>query len=142
MTCYIQTESNKIPLIGANSFSSGDGLELSQRFGYDASKKPQSLTYRKRNTALTATIQSGFTPKECIEYGFRMYDYMSEIEYLCGQKVDLYWNEKLKGSFIVTSVDVAANVDTFSVFNQISISIALTEGYVRREPLQTAVSTL
>ena len=142
MNSYFQTETERLDIIGAVSLSTGDGLEMSERFGYDASKKPQALTYRKRNTALTATIQSAFTPNECINNGLMLFEYISSIEYMCGQKVDLFWNGKHKGSFIITSVDVSATVDTFSILSQISISISLTEGYIRREPLQTAVSTL
>lgn len=142
MNSYFQTETERLDIIGAVSLSTGDGLEMSERFGYDASKKPQALTYRKRNTALTATIQSAFTPNECINNGLMLFEYISNIEYMCGQKADLFWNGKHKGSFIITSVDVSATVDTFSVLSQISISISLTEGYIRREPLQTAVSTL
>lgn len=142
MNSYFQTETERLDIIGAVSLSTGDGLEMSERFGYDASKKPQALTYRKRNTALTATIQSAFTPNECINNGLMLFEYISNIEYMCGQKADLFWNGKHKGSFIITSVDVSATVDTFSILSQISISISLTEGYIRREPLQTAVSTL
>lgn len=142
MNSYFQTEAERFDIIGAVSLSTGDGLEMSERFGYDASRKPQALTYRKRNTALTATIQSAFTPNECINNGLMLFEYISSIEYMCGQKADLFWNGKHKGSFIITSVDVSATVDTFSILSQISISISLTEGYIRREPLQTAVSTL
>ena len=131
-----------IPLIGANTLSTGDGLELSQRYGYDASKKPQSLTHRKRNTALTATLQTAFNPKLCNENGYTIFEYITELEGVCGKKVDLFWNGKEKGSLIVTSVDFSANTDTFSVFPEMAVSISLTEGYVSHPTPQTAVSTL
>lgn len=131
-----------IPFIGANTLSTGDGLELSQRYGYDASKKPQSLVFRKRNTALTATIQIAFSPMLCQNEGYNVFEYISALENLCGQKIDLYWNKTQRGSFVIQSVDFSANVDVYSVFPEMAVSLSLTEGYVKRETLQTAVSTL
>lgn len=139
---FILEDLTTFPLAGANTLSTGDGLELSQRYGYDASKKPQSLVFRKRNTALTATIQIAFNPLLCNENGYTILEYISELEDLCGKKVDVVWNGKERGSFIIQSVDFSANVDTYSIFPEMAVSIALTEGYVRRETLQTAVSTL
>ena len=139
---FILEDLTTLPLIGANTLSTGDGLELSQRYGYDASKKPQSLVFRKRNTALTATIQIAFNPLLCNEENYTIFEYISALEDVCGKKVDLFWNGKQRGAFVIQSVDFSANVDTYSIFPEMAVSIALTEGYVRRETLQTAVSTL
>lgn len=131
-----------IPILGGNTYSTGDGLELSQRYGYDASKRPQSLTHRKRNTALTATIQAGFTPKLCIDAGYQLFDYISELEDVCGKKVDIYWNGRFKGAFVILGVEFSASVDIYSIFPEMSVSLSMTEGFIKRETLQTAVSTL
>lgn len=142
MNSYIVIDSAVIPLIGANTYSTGDGLELSQRYGYDASKRPQSLTHRKRNTALTATIQIGFTPKLCIDAGYQLFDYISSLEDVCGKKADIYWNGRFKGSFVISGVEFSASVDIYSIFPEMSVSLSMTEGFIKRETLQTAVSTL
>lgn len=143
MNCYcILDDKSILPLIGAVSYSTGDGLELSQRYGYDYSKKPQSLTHRKRNTALTLTAQTAFNPVLCAENGLEMMDYISDLEHLCGQKVDLFWNKKNIGSFVVQSVQFSGNVDCVHIISQMAVSLAMTEGYVKRENIETVVKTL
>lgn len=139
---FILDSKEVIPLIGAQSYSTGDGLELSQKYGYDYSKSPQSLTHRKRNTALTATIQATFNPVLCAESDIPMMDYISRLEHLTGKKIEFYWNRENVGSFVIQSVQFSGSVDTIQVFSQMAVSIAMTEGFIRRENLTTAVKTV
>lgn len=131
-----------LPIIGPVSFSTGDGLETSQRYGYDSSKKPQTLCYRRRNTALTATLQLAFTPTMCAERDVMMMDYIADLEQLCGNKSELYWNGVLQGSFVIQSVQFSGVCDNVQIFPQISVSIAMTEGYILRENRATEVKAL
>lgn len=139
---FVLNDKSVLPLIGAVSFSSGDGLELSQRYGYDYSKKPQSLTHRKRNTALTVTIQTSFNPLLCAENNIMMMDYISDLEHICGQKVDFYWNTQNMGSFVIQSVQFSGATDAVQILSGMAVSLSMTEGYVRRENLETAVKAL
>lgn len=139
---YFVYDKEIIPIIGAQSYSTGDGLELSTRYGYDYSKAPQTLTHRKRNTALTATVQAVVTPSLCAENDVFMMDYVSRIENLSGKKVDFYWNGENIGSFVIQSVQFSCSADAVNVFSQISVSLSMTEGYVRRETLSSDVRTL
>mgnify|MGYP003301221604 CR=1 FL=1 len=136
---FVLQDKSVLPLIGAVSYSTGDGLELSQRYGYDYSKKPQSLTHRKRNTALTATVQTSFNPVLCSENDVMMMDYISDLEHVCGQKVDFYWNKKAIGSFVIQSVQFSGATDAVQILSGMAVSFSMTEGYVRRENLETAV---
>lgn len=143
MNCYcVLSDKSILPLIGAVSYSTGDGLELTSRYGYDYSKKPQSLTYRKRNTALTLTAQIAFNPVLCTENNVSMTDYIADLEHLCGQKVDLYWNKRKVGSFVVQSVQFSGSVDHIQLLSQMAVSLSMVEGFVRRENLTTIVKTL
>jgi hypothetical protein len=139
----IVLDGHAIPIIGAVSLSTGDGLELSQRFSYDYSKRPQSIVFRKRNTALTATIQQSFTNSMCIDNGFlHIFDYIDTIQSAVGELVGVYWQNKLISNFIIVSAQISASIDAQSIIPAASISLSLIEGFVRRETLYTAVKTL
>jgi hypothetical protein len=138
----IKSDSKELPLIGATTLSTGDGLETKQRYGYDYSKKPQSLIFRKRNTALNATIQLVFNNTLCTENSYGLMDYISELESVCGDKVTVYWNDENMGDFIVTQAQFSAQIDPLVIYPQMSVSLAFTEGYVKHETLQTKVGTL
>lgn len=143
MNCYcVLQDKSIIPLIGAVSYSTGDGLELTSRYGYDYSKRPQSLTFRRRNTALTLTAQIAFNPVLCAENNLVMNDYISDLEHLCGEKVDLFWNKRNVGSFVVQSVQFSGSVDHISLISQMAVSLSMIEGFVKRENLTTIVNTL
>jgi hypothetical protein len=117
-------------------------VETKQRYGYDYSKKPQSLIFRKRNTALNATIQLVFNNTLCTENSYGLMDYISELESVCGDKVTVYWNDENMGDFIVTQAQFSAQIDPLVIYPQMSVSLAFTEGYVKHETLQTKVGTL
>lgn len=143
MQNYFVQNGVSIPIIGAVSLSTGDGLDLSQRFAYDYSKRPQSLVFRKRNTALTATIQQSFTNSMCVDNGFlHIFDYIDTIQDAVGELVGVYWQGKLVSNFIIVSAQVSASIDAQSIIPAAAISLSLIEGFVRRETLYTAVKTL
>lgn len=144
MRNYLIRESDNyiLPLIGGITFSTGDGLETSQRYGYDYSQKPQSLVFRKRNTAFTASLQMAFNPIMCKENDKELMDYIAELEGICGERVELFWNDTDFGAFIITQVQFSAQCDTVSIFPQMNVSLALNEGYIKHETLYSKVSTL
>lgn len=143
MQNYFVQNGVSIPIIGAVSLSTGDGLDLSQRFAYDYSKRPQSLVFRKRNTALTATIQQSFTNSMCVDNGFlHIFDYIDTIQDAVGELVGVYWQGILVSNFVVVSAQVSASIDAQSIISAAAISLSLIEGFVRRETLYTAVKTL
>lgn len=136
-------DSKVLPLLGASSFSTGDGLDVSQRYGYDYSETPQSLVYRKRNTALTATIQMVYTNRMCVESGYlNILEYTDFIHNSVGDLVNLYWHGKQVGGFILLSAQFSSIVDHLIIFPEMSVSLSLTEGFVRHENLSTEVSTM
>ena len=143
MQNYFVQNGVSIPIIGAVSLSTGDGLDLSQRFAYDYSKRPQSLVFRKRNTALTATIQQSFTNSMCVDNGFlHIFVYIDTIQDAVGELVGVYWQGILVSNFVVVSAQVSASIDAQSIISAAAISLSLIEGFVRRETLYTAVKTL
>jgi hypothetical protein len=143
MDCYISLDSKSIPLVGPVSFSTGDGLDVSQRYGYDYSRAPQSLVHRKRTTALTASVNLSFAESMCADAGAAsIYDYIDDLQNTVGARVNLFWNGRNFGSFVVVSAQVTASVDAVQPISAASVALSLTEGYVRRETLQTEVRTL
>ena len=137
-----ESDSYQLPLIGGVTFSTGDGLETSQRYGYDYSKRPQSLVFRKRNTAFTASIQLTFNAQQCEEYEKELMGYIAELESICGERCAVFWNESDFGAFIITQVQFSAQCDPLSIFPSVSVSLSLTEGYKKHETLYAQVGTL
>jgi hypothetical protein len=125
-----------IPIIGAVTLSTGDGLETTQRYRYDYSRRPIGLVYRRRNTALNATIQAVFNAHLCLSNGVDMMRYISQCEALAGRRIRLVWDGKTMGEYIVVSVQIAGPIDIMDIFSQVQISFSLTEGYVRRETIE------
>lgn len=131
-----------IDLIGAVSLSTGDGLETTQRYKYDYSKSPVSVVYRRRNTALTATIQTVFNNALCMNNNISMMEYIARLESLAGHRVKLIWNDNEITTFIIQSVQIAGSVDCEDLFSQVQVSFSLTEGFVRHETVYTGTSVL
>lgn len=124
------------------SFSTGDGLELSQRSAYDYSKHPQSLVFRRKNTALTATMRLQFDTNETSKRNIKLFDYISDLMDTTGRRCDLFYNGQNLGLFVIESIQFSGNCDATTAFNTMNVSIAFTEGFVRRETLYSEVSTL
>lgn len=139
---FIRKDDEILPIIGGVTLSTGDGLEVSQRYSYDYSKTPQSLTYRRRNTALTASLQLAFNNKQCLDAKYGMMDYISELEEVCGERVTLVWNGVTFGDFVITQIQFSSQVDPMAIYPQMAVSIALTEGWVRHNTIYTGVGTL
>lgn len=131
-----------IPIIGGVSLTTGDGLETKQRYMYSYNKYPVSLTYRRRNTALTATVQLAITPMQCLEQNELFMEYIAKCEKLAGRRVTLIWNDEQISNFIVQQVQISAAVDCVDIFSQVNISFNLTEGFVKKPVRITSVMAL
>lgn len=142
MRDYLLRDRDILPLIGAVSFSTGDGLDTTQRYSYDYSRTAQGLVYRRRNTALTGSIQLVFNHRQCLDEGEDLMGYIAKLEDICGKKVTLYWNNETFGEFIVTQAQFSSQVDPLSIFPQMSVSLAIVEGYIHKETLFTLVGTM
>lgn len=133
----------RIPLLGVGiTYSTGDSLELSQRYSHDATDTSQSITRRVRNTALTATLSLALTPYTTAQEDILITDYIAWLEDLCGKRVSLVFNGVPQPEFVVQSVSISCEADSITVFGSVSISISLTEGRVAHKTLYTAVKTL
>lgn len=128
---FVLADSSIFPLIGAVSYSMGEGLETDQKYGYDYSKKPQSLVYRKKNTAKTLTLQLSFNPTLCLEYDKQPMDYVANLEAITGQRIEFYWNKQLVGAFVISQIQFSCTVDCYQLFDSMSVSISMTEGFVK-----------
>lgn len=140
MNKIIFQDSKELSLFQVVSFSTGDGLDLSQRYSYDASKKPQSITFRRKNTALTLSLRLAFDANLCAKNNTKLFDYISDISDTVGQRIDLFLNGQSKGNFVIENIQFSADCDALSAFNQVNVSFSLTEGFVRHEALNTMVS--
>ena len=128
-----------LPIIGAVSLSTGDGLDTKQVYSYDYSQKPQGLVYRTRTTALTASLSMTFTEALCNRFGWSIYDYLDTLHGIAGKKVEVYWNQRKVEDFVVVGVSFSAATDTASLFSSVSVSLELTQGTIHREELVTDV---
>lgn len=138
----LDSDVSEFPLIGAISYSIGEGLETTQKYGHDYSKRPQSLVYRKKNTAKTVSIQLSFTPTYCMEFDKLPMDYVAQLEAITGQKVYFFWNRQQVGTFVVSQIQFSCTVDCYQLFDSMSVSLSLTEGYYKPKNLAETEKTL
>lgn len=138
---FIFSDGNELEFIGAGQLNFGDGLELSQRFAYDCSKRPQSITFRKRTTARTGTINLAFTHSDVPN----IFNAIADYEAVCGRVADLYWNNQNRGKFLVKSVQFSPSIDAVDIISAVQIGIEIQEGYEpqkTKRPKQQRVSIL
>lgn len=140
MNKIIFSDNTEMMLLNVVSLSTGDGLDLSQRYAYDASKKPQSIVFRRKNTALTATLRISFDVNLCAQNDVKLFDYISQISDNVGRRGELLFNGKPLGDFVIENAQFSCDCDVFTPFSIVNVSFALTEGYVRHEALNTMVS--
>lgn len=141
MDTYLLYNGRKINIYNA-TFSTGDSLELSQRFSHDSSSKSQSITWRRRNTALNASLRISVTASELAEDSISITNYISTIQELCGRVVSLFWYGREYRQMIVKSVQITPEIDAISIFHSVAIALNLTEGYVPKKTPLTEVRAL
>lgn len=125
-------EQNQIEFVGAGQLSIGAGLQLDSRFAYDYSKKPQSITRRKKKTARTATVTMQVA-RNVLAPDINLFEVVESFEGIAGQTGDLYWNEAREGSFCVRSVSFSFAVDAVDIISAVQVSLELTESYQKTE---------
>lgn len=112
-------------ILGASTLSIGQGVETKQRFAYDYSHNPQSITFRRRKTArsanMTLQINRSIVPNLFAE--------KDRYEAICGQLADLYFNDEYIGNFVIKSVQFSFAVDCIDIISAMQIGIELKEGY-------------
>lgn len=141
MDSYILYSNRKIPIYNA-TFSTGDSLDLSQRFSHDASSRSQSITHRRRNTALTASLRIAVTASELSSDNQSITDYIMTIQDLCGRRIDLYWYGRGFTGLIVKSTQITPEIDAAQLFYSVNIGINLTEGYIPKKTPRTEVRAM
>lgn len=129
----------RVEILGRDvTFSTGDSLEVKTTYTHDGTDRSQALTRRVRNTALGASLrwQTGHY------YTTNLFDYIAEIEDLCGKQIVLTFNGREYPKFIVQNVGVTANCDAVDIFSDVSLSLDLVEGHIHKETPFVAVGTL
>lgn len=141
MNTYILQVNKKINIYNS-TLSTGDSLEVDSRFSHDASKTSQTITRRRRNTALEATLRISASNAEIVSDGMTIFDYISLISSLCKTRISIYWYGREYAGMIVKSVQVTPEIDNTSVFSGVQIALSLIEGYVAKKTVFTAVKAL
>ena len=141
ITEILKDGSRRIDILGRSiTYSTGDSLEVKSRYSHDGTGQSQALTRRVRNTALTATIR--WETNHLSTGDISLFDYIAEIEGLCGRQIELTFNGRTYPKFIVRNVGVSCTTDAVDIFSSVALSMELVEGYVRREMPSTKVGTL
>lgn len=125
-------EQNQLEFVGTGQLSIGAGLQLDSRFAYDYSKRPQSITRRKKKTARTATITLQIA-RNAMAQDLNIFEIIESFENIAGQTGDLYWNNANEGSFCVRGVSFSFAVDVVDIISAVQISMELTESYKKTE---------
>jgi hypothetical protein len=125
-------EQNQLEFVGVGQLSIGAGLQLDSRFSYDYSKKPQSITRRKKKTARTATVTLQIA-RNAMAQDLNIFEIIESFENIAGQTGDLYWNNANEGAFCVRGVSFSFAVDAVDIISAVQISLELTESYKKTE---------
>ena len=129
---FILTDGKEIEFAGTGQLSIGEGMQLDNRFSYDYSKKPQSITRRKRKTARAATLTMQVARNVLLQEQ-NLFEYVECFEQVCGKSGDLYWNGRREGAFCVRGVSFSFAVDAVDIATAVQISIELTESYTKKQ---------
>ena len=130
---FVFSDDSELEFTGAGQLNFGNGMELSQRFAYDCSKRPQSITFRKRPIAQTGTINLAFTHSDVAN----IFNAIADYEAICGRVANLYWNGQDRGKFLIKSVQFSPSIDAIDIISAVQIGIEIQEGY---EPKTTKKS--
>lgn len=115
-------------LTGTGQLSMGDGMDLSQRFAYDYSKRPQSIAFRKKDTAKTGSISIAFNRLEVDN----IFDEIARYEAMAGKVGLLFWNGRNLGKFMIISVQFSLAVDGIDIVSACSIGLEIKEGFEKK----------
>lgn len=113
---------------GATQMSIGAGLDLSQRFAYDYSKRAQSITFRKRSTAKTGSVQITFNHTQVSN----IFDEISKYEEIAGQVGEFWWNGRNIGKYLIKSVQISLAIDGIDIISSVQIGLDIQEGYEKK----------
>ena len=131
----------RVEILGRSvTFSTGDSLEVKSTYSHDGTGQSQALTRRVRNTALTSTLR--WETDHLRTGDVSLFDYIAEIEGLCGKSVTLTFNGRTYPRSIVRNVGVSCTVDAVDIFSSVSLSLELVEGHVEKKTPATQVGTL
>ena len=129
----------EIEFIGDGSYSEGNGLEMSSRFTYDYSKKPQGITRRKREIAKTASVRFSFTSIECVQkIKKNVFDYTAILEQSVSNNCDLFWNGENRGKFAVISAQFSPVLDSVDIVSGCSVALTFTEAHISKKVVGTS----
>lgn len=141
MQNYLQIDKtgDVIELIGAVSMSCGFGLDMDSRYSADASRGPQGLYRRSRETPATCTIQCEILPQICAEWGKSVFGHVADVEAVVGQKIRLVWLNSDSGEWVVKSAQFSGACDPHVGISQAAISLSLMQTRVENPQPATAV---
>lgn len=122
----ISTDQRSYTFSGQMTLSIGDGLTLDTRYGYDASKRPQSLVRRRSNAARTGTIQVVFNKVNAPD----LFTEIQKYEELAGVVGELWWDGKSEGQWCIRDVSISLAVDAVDIVYGVQISMHIAESYV------------
>lgn len=130
----------RFEITGRNvTYSTGDSLEMKSTYATDSTKHSQALHRRVRNTALTATLRWEVDHTFFKAGDGSLFDYVANIESLCGSIIVLTFNGKEQPKFLVKNVGVSATIDAVDIFHTVSLSMELVEGHTPKKTVYTEV---
>ena len=112
--------------MGTGQLSIGAGLQLDSRFAYDYSKRPQSITRRKRKTARTATVTLQIA-RNAVVPDMNLFETVDSFAEIAGRTGDLYWNGANEGKFCIRGVSFSFATDAIDIISAVQVSLELTE---------------
>lgn len=123
---FVTKSGDEYEFKGVLTMSIGSGMTLDTRYGYDASRRPQSLTRRKRNAARTASLNITVGRSETVD----LFSEIQKYEELAGTAGELFWDDNNYGLWCIKDISYSLAIDTTDIISSIQISINLGEGYV------------
>lgn len=131
---YIITPSGRLEIIGTGvTFSTNDSLEVATRFSHDGTGHSHSITRRVRNTALGASLRWATNHQACVDANVNMFDYLADIENLCGRLITVVFNGTEYKNMLVTNVGCNLSIDTVDIYEGAEVTLSLEEGYIKKK---------
>lgn len=135
---FVTKSGDEYEFKGVLTMSIGSGMTLDTRYGYDASRRPQSLTRRKRNAARTASLNITVGRSETVD----LFSEIQKYEELAGATGYLIWTGNNHGLWCVKDISCSLAVDTTDIISSVQISINLSEGYMGKAKRKPATVSL
>ena len=136
-------DDQRVEIIGGGvQYNSGRSLRVESKYTHDCTNSSQSITRRRGVQPPTASLSWVVNEAQTVNAGIALDDYLGQIESLVGREIRLLFGNSVYTKLIVTSCQIAAPVDSVTVFGNVSIALSLATGTIKKRTKSTKTATI